>query len=90
MQGKKRMKKHTIPNSKIFFMNKNKTNKTQEHDPWDEIQVKKGKLTGGFLTDALMNAAFPKNEVSSKNSKGLSVVRIRTEGQRIPVRSSLR
>lgn len=70
-------------------MNKGKKIMLHKPDPWDLVEVKRGKLSGGILTDELMNAAFPANNLpQSKN--GLDVVRVRTEGQRVPLRSSAR
>ncbi len=58
-------------------------------DPWANVTLERGKLKGGILTDDMMKAVFPTNDMKYVGG-GLDIVRVRVQGQRTPIRSSPR
>lgn len=70
-------------------MNKGKKIKQSSNNPinpWDNVKVVRGKLTGGVLTDKLIGALHPVNYVKFSRS-GLDIVHIKSvSGSKTPSR----
>lgn len=49
-------------------------------DPWDSVTVKNGKLSGGILTESMINTIYPRTDVSV--GKGLLTVNTKDYGRK--------